>query len=213
MTDPIVEARQKLAEPSPLDKAYEDRVRNRQHEEAKKRMSPDLGLPKLLERKRWEHFIPDSAFETVQAAFDRILVAQVSEAGDGETYSSESGVIIPDTTKSREKNESARGVIVSAGLLALDEMRTHGIDVGHTIVMMRNWPFRIWYDYIAGTHLYLMVLRAGDICASVDLVDELKSGRVKYDIRRNDKGDMEHVFVDEQGQMWNPANPHVQDEM
>lgn len=177
------------------------------------RMSPPdaLGLPPLLEKKRWKHGIPDEAFTTMHATFDRIFVVQVEEI-EGETYGEESRIIRADTTRSRQKNEAPRGVIVSAGLLALDEMRSNGIDVGHTVVFMRNYPFRIIYTAIAGVDMHLVVLRAGDIAGSMDLAESLKQSNVSIDVVRDEEG-FHHEYKDEQGRTWNPAEPYVLDEM
>src|SRR5690349_8585987 len=90
-------------------------------------MHKPLGLGPLVEQKRWRYGIPDEAFFNQCAAFNKVLVSQIPEE-ESDTY--EGTVILKtEVTKKRELVEAPRGVIVSAGLQALDELRSNGIDI------------------------------------------------------------------------------------
>ncbi len=160
-----------------------------------------LGLPPLLDDKRCKHGIPDSAWKS-QAVFNKILVWQIPVDGS-ETYGG--GVIVKtEAQKKRELSEAPRGVIVSAGLQALDELRSHGVDIGHTVFFTHLAPFRKRLPPIAGKEPSLVILHAGDIFDSEELAEKLKA-RVCRVISKEVDGVISHFYCDENGKMWNPA--------
>ncbi len=160
-----------------------------------------LGLPPLLEAKRIKHGIPDSAW-SAQAVFNKIYVWQV-KVDDSETYGN--GVIIKtDEAKTRELNEAPRGVIVSAGLQALDELRSHGVDLGHTVSFCHLAPFRKRLPRIDGKQPSLVILHAGDVIDSEELAQKLNARVCRVITKESDDG-IEHFYCDENGKLWNPA--------
>lgn len=187
------------------DKEEEDldpTLRKQLQEEAKERksmMSKDLGLPELLEARRQEFGITDGAFALAPIA-DRILVYQISRHKE-ETFKG-TGIIMPDTVKSREKKQTPQGIIVAAGAKALDELRCNGIDLGHMVAFLRIAPWRIETDTVKGTAEDLMVFRVGDIIGSVDLQDQIRKGIIKVVF---DKEAYEHAYLDTRtGESWHP---------
>lgn len=158
-----------------------------------------LGLPKLLDERRLKYHIPDSAF-TMQAAYDRILVWQLFL--EKETFG-DTSIIMPNRAKAREKDEAPRGIVVSAGLKALDDLRTNGMDLGHVINFIRLAPWRMPFDHINATELKLIVCRSGDVVSSDDLASALRLGECWI---RHDEESNQHVFVDERGKRWTPVN-------
>lgn len=159
-----------------------------------------LGLPALLEAKRIKYAIPNSAWRS-QAVFNKILVWQIP-IDESDTYG-KTGLVKPETVKKRELSEAPRGVIVSAGLQALDELRSHGVDVGHTVFFTHLAPFRKRLPPIAGRESALVILHSGDIFDSEELADNLKS-RVCRVIAKESENGLTHVFCDENGKVWNP---------
>lgn len=195
---------------SPLvrDMEFEDRTfaelkASRLQKEIEANFSPPgmLGLPPLLDAKRVKHGIPDSAWKS-QAVFNKVLVWQVP-VDESKAYGS--GVILKtDQAIKREMSEAPRGVIVSAGLQALDELRSHGVDLGHTVFFTHLAPFRKRLPMIDGKESSLVILHAGDIFDSEELAMNLKA-RVVRIIAREVDGQVSHVFCDEKGKVWNPA--------
>jgi hypothetical protein len=185
--------------------ARDRELAERASEIMRKRMSPPgtLGLPKLLDARRIEYGVTDGAFER-QAVFDRIYVWQIPMQ-KGDKFESDSLIHMPDSVKQREKNKAPAGIIVSAGLTALDHLRSHGIDLGHKILFCHTAPYHIRYDSVLGVEQHLIILQSGDIIGSDDLAANLKKREVRYLARRTEKS-VEHTFIDETGQPWLPAD-------
>lgn len=144
-----------------------------------KRMAPPgaLGLPKLLDERRLRYGMCDKVFE-LQAAYDRVLLWQIEPSfSDGEKYG-DTSIYMPDSAKRRVREEAPRGVIVSAGLRALDSLRSNGMDVGHIVSFVRLSPWRLPMDMIAGVPQYVMILRDSDIVGSEDTAAALRSGEL-----------------------------------
>lgn len=174
------------------------------HKEVMKHMSESpLGLGKLVEDKRWKYGIVDAAWFAQHAAFDRVLVWQISE-DEGDTFNG--GLILKtEVQKKRDLVEAPRGVIVSAGLGALDVLRSNGIDIGHTVGFARLSPFRRPIGSFAGVPLALIVLHVGDIVDSEDLGAQVKSRSVRILAKETPEGVTEHYFVDHNGKSWKPT--------
>lgn len=166
-----------------------------------------IGLGPLVDKKRKQYGIPDEAFFNQCAAFNKVLVAQIPEE-EGDTYE---GTVILKTeiAKKRDLVEAPRGVIVSAGLQALDELRSNGIDIGHTVGFTRLAPFRRPFATIGGERLTLIVLVAGDIVDSEDLGQAMRSRRTRVVAKPNAEGVMIHQFVDENGKVWSPVEAAI----
>lgn len=124
-------------------------------------------LPWLLEKRRMEYYIPNGAFEQFPA-FDKVYVWQVTTK-ERNTYSAGGKILMPEARIAYERNTAPRGVIVSAGLAALDSLRSSGFDLGHMIRFKKFSPFIQEVDEIDGHPLSVMVIRDGDIVASEDL--------------------------------------------
>lgn len=145
---------------------------------AKMKPRGGLGLPALLDQRRLEWGITDGAFD-VQAAFDRILVFQIPEKGmEGGTYG-DSGIIIPESSESARKRAAPRGIIVSAGLKALDELRSNGMELGDIVMFNHVAPWRVETDIIQGKWEYLLVMHTGHIIGSEDTTKRLRNGDLK----------------------------------
>ena len=156
-----------IASLDPELRAEAERISKQMH------ISPpgSLGLPKLLDDRRLEYDIPDGAFGA-HAVFDRVLVYQIDRV---RTATFENSLIHrPDISRAREREECPVGVIVGAGLSALDSLRSHGVDLGHVCIFVHLAPFRFQCGTIDGHPVYVLLLRAGDIIASMDLMGKTK---------------------------------------
>lgn len=175
----------------------------------KAKMSPPgaLGLPKLLDERRVKYGIPDEAFE-MHAAFDRVLVNQIlpkHEEGRVEKWG-DSSIIRPETSQDRILKQSSRAIIVTAGLLALDQLRSNGLDLGHIVNFVRQAP---WHQHIAtyeGHDKYLINLRCGDIVSSEDLMAAVRAGKVRV---QRDSDSQQHFLTDADGHTWKPELPFM----
>lgn len=172
--------------------------------ESRKHFSPPgtLGLSRLLDEKRVRYGIPDTAWMT-QPAFDQVLVWQIA-VDDSKTYGN--GLIQKtETALKRELQEAPRGVIVAAGLTALDQLRSHGIDVGHTIDFYQIAPLRKRLPTIAGREPTLVMIQARYVFGSEELAKNIRERKCRI-ITREVDGVQEHFYCDENGKTWKPAD-------
>lgn len=178
----------------------------RRSEIIRTRMAPPgaLKLPKLLDERRLEYGITDRAFDW-HASFNRVYIWQIPMQ-KGDKFEADSLIHMPESVQQREKVKAPQGIVVSAGLTALDNLRSHGIDVGHKVLFCHAAPYHIRYDTVLGLEQHLIILSAGDIIGSEDLATNLKNRTVRYIGKRNDQGAVEHLFVDENGNSWLPNN-------
>lgn len=172
-------------------------------EDTKRQMSPPgaLGLPEKLEEKRLRYKIIDSAFDT-QAAFERVFVWQLPLRE--ETFGN-TGIVMPQVSRDREKRETPMGVIVSAGLGAMNILTTNGYELGDTVWFLKQGLWRIKVGFVRNIPVELMILSAGDIVGSMELADKLKRGGVRY---RWDK-EGSQWYLERDGQQYQPQSPWV----
>lgn len=193
-----------------------ERLRRREAELAERRkaqiaarMSPPgtLGLDKTLDAARCEHGIPDSAF-SIQAAFNTVLVLQVAMQ-EGETYNG-GKIVLAETTRDRELRKAPIGIIVSAGLGALDMLRSHGIDLGHKVVFVHSAPYFIRFDNIGGVDQHLVVLQSSQIRASFNVAADIKARKVFVKQELDADGVKRHYLVGEDRKVIVPQKAEVE---
>lgn len=145
--------------------------------------------PSLLDQAIKAYNIPKWPYE---AGFDRIVVFQVPEDKAARETFSKGGIVIKTEQRSAaEEAETPRGVIVSAGLQALDYLRGHGIGLGHMLWVARHSPWRHEVDRDAnGKVIQFLFLRAGDIVGSETLMDQIEKGDVSVEVQPDGK----HVY-------------------
>jgi len=137
-----------------------------------------LGLPPLLEERRLECGIIDEAFEK-QALFDRVIVYQ-HDRHQGNTYINGGVIEQPDGWHDGRLQQSPRGIIISAGVQALDVMRTNGMLLGDYVWVAQNVLRKIPIGRDAGLkEIRVLLCRIGDIALDEDLYHRLKDGDVK----------------------------------
>lgn len=126
-----------------------------------------FNIPMILDERRFEYAIPNGAFAAFPA-FDKVYVWQINLT-ERNTYATDGAIIKPDARIAHDRNTAPRGIIVSAGLQALDSLRSSGFDLGHIIRFKKFSPFIQPVEEIDGVELTVMVIRDGDIVASEDL--------------------------------------------
>lgn len=185
---------------SPATRQLYRRKAQGMHEEWSKHIAPPtaLGLPALLEKRRLEYGIVDNAFEQ-EALFDRIYVWQIPRSG-GETFEGTS-IIRPPTSRQSDEDSCPRGIVVSAGLKALDNLRSNGVDLGHIVNFVRLAPWRMPIGNVNGVEIPpLLVLRDGDLISSEDLATMRRKGLVKT-LRVKDGAKLEHRLQGANGEV------------
>ncbi len=161
-----------------------------------------LGLHPLLDERRLKYGIPDEAFKS-GAAFDRVFVWQIlPHHEEGKTYAG-SSILLPETARKRQLQESFRGVLVSAGLKAMDTLKSNGIQIGAIVEFIRFGIYHKCVGAYAGSHeQHLLVLRDGDIIGCEDTLD-YPTSEVE-----TAPGVFEHrIVIDDKSR--NPAQPFI----
>ena len=151
----------------------------------------------LLKRRMKEWRIPALALDR-QALFHRVFLWQISDAERTEAADKVQGtsIFMPEKAKKRLRDEAPRAVLVSAGAVALDQLRTNGGGLGHIVTFVRLAPWRIPIGFVDAKEVHLHVTHASDIVGSEDLAVLVNEDRAGY---RWDEESGQHVFVDETG--------------
>lgn len=138
-------------------------------DELEKSLAPrgTFNIPFILDERRFEYGIPNGAFEQFPA-FDKVFIWQLNTS-ERKTYTVGGKIHKPEARIAYDRNTAPRGIIVSAGLQALDSLRSSGIDVGHIVRFKKFSPFIMPVAEIQGVELAVMVIRDGDIVSSEDL--------------------------------------------
>lgn len=126
-----------------------------------------FNIPMLLDERRLEYAIPNGAFEHFPL-YDKIYIWQLTMS-ERRTYAAGGSIEKPDARIASDRNTAPRGIIVSAGLQALDSLLSTGCDVGHIVRFKKFSPFIQPVAEIQGVELAVMVIRDGDIVSSEDL--------------------------------------------
>lgn len=133
-------------------------------------------IPMLLDERRFEYGIANGCFEHYPA-FDKVYIWQITLT-ERHTYSDGGSILKPDAVVAHDRNTAPRGIIVSAGLQALDSLRSTGIDVGHIVRFKKFSPFMQPVGEVKGVQMTVMVIRDGDIVSSEDLAKEYHARRI-----------------------------------
>lgn len=128
-------------------------------------------IPKLLDERRFEYGIPNGCFEHFPL-YDKVYIWQLNMT-ERETYAEGGQIIKPEARLAHDRATAPRGIIVSAGLAALDSLRSAGADVGHICRFKKFAPFIQEVQEIDGHPLTVFTLRDGDMVSSEDLAREL----------------------------------------
>ena len=180
-------------------------------------------LPPLLEQRRLHWKIPDGCFTTAPGAlYDRILLWQVpvlcDSLEDAKVIGGKRGFLAASHNQQDvAAREAERGVIVGAGLHALDSLRSHGVDLGHIVYYAKNTVYAIRVDQIAGQEERLSLAREGDLVLSEDLANAITAGHAKVDVveTKDEQGTVHrtHYLIGKDGVRYNPMNPYPEDDL
>jgi co-chaperonin GroES (HSP10) len=155
-------------------------------------MSPpgELGLCPALEAQRLKYGITDAFFK-VQASFDRIFVFPIDAEEGDKAEKTTGGIYKPATTKLRDKQEGNRGVLISAGLTAMDRLMSHGIEIGDIVITNKNVPFARRCESISNEALHYLVMRDGDLAGSETLMERIRAGKQRV-VEMGGEGGYQH---------------------
>jgi hypothetical protein len=179
-------------------------------EKKRARVSPAgaLGLTPLLDARRLEFSIIDAMFDA-QCCYDRVYVYQIPPKGvvRRQAEAKEKGSVISLSVgwRENETDKAHRGVVVSAGLSALDHLTAHGIGLGHIVNFALFSPLRHFPDDELPDES-LVVLHAGQCTSSEDTTQMLREGELKI-VRKVVDGNVRHVYQLEDGTTWLPEIP------
>lgn len=136
----------------------------------------------LLDRRIAEYDIPMWPGE---ACFSRILVYRIPDkAAKRETFVEGGAIVMPDTVHSNNEFRSPRGIIVSAGLQAMDVLRGNGMQLGEMIWMSSHSPWRFQVDTKKdGKDVEFYFMQAGDVTLSEDLLAARQAGKIRVELR------------------------------
>src|SRR5262245_56980982 len=90
-----------------------------------------FNIPMLLDERRFAYGIPNGAFAQYPA-FDKVYIWQIPTK-ERRTYAQDGQLVMPDAVVSADRNTAPRGIIVSAGLQAMDSLRSTGIDLSYIV--------------------------------------------------------------------------------
>jgi hypothetical protein len=142
----------------------------------------------LLTKRMREMDLPKCPY---QPAFDRCAVVMVPEdMATRETYARGGVIVKPEAKRSDEQKISARGVIVGAGLSALDVMKSHGIELGHIVWVARLSPWRHVIERTEKGDVEMLFMRVGDIVGSEDTLAAVEDGSLEVVVNDQDQ----HVY-------------------
>jgi len=111
-----------------------------------------------------------------QALYERVLIFKIPEAstasdeidiGDGKK------LVKPETRVGVDVSRCPRGIIVSAGLRAMDIMRAQGMELGELIWFAPHVPFRFVVKQRSGQDDEFSFMNVGDIILSEDVLGRL----------------------------------------
>lgn len=187
MTAPIYSFPEPEKKSAWADKARsEPRIELRDHELEKAehrtkliraKMSPpeELKLPPKLEAARQKWGIPDGFFKYA-AGFDRIFVFPVDPFDQDERLPG-SFLFRAQTTKQKDLQEGYRGVLISAGLTAMDRLMGHGYELGDIVMTNKNVPFARRMELLEGEPMFVLVMRDGDLAGNETLQEDIRAGK------------------------------------
>lgn len=137
------------------------------------------GLTPLLEHRRLDFGIPDGAFETSDALFERVNVWPIALPSEVmETYGKGKIVKTAIAQKAADQDTS-RGIILSAGARALDILQSNGVDIGQIIYFTRLAIYGITVDWVAAKPQRIKMMNIGEVTDGEDVLFAKRAGRVR----------------------------------
>ena len=146
----------------------------------------------LLERRIREYNIPRWPG---QALYGRIIVYRIPDkAAERKTFVEGGLIEMTEEQAAGRAFRAPRGIIVSAGLQAMDVLRGNGIGLGEMIWMASHTPWRFEVDAKQSGEkvetVEFFFMQAGDAVISEDLAERVQSGKAQVELR-----DGKHQYV------------------
>ena len=151
-----------------------------------------------LDRSIWPDPIPARAKEhdmhpgifDFQCAFDKVVIASIDslafelhEDEYGNTWHTWPGasMTIPADVVSQSNGANPRGIVISAGLKAMDYLHHHDVRLGDIVSLARISPYQITvgFDPSCNKVYQAKVVEANAIMCSFDHIERRKRGEVK----------------------------------
>lgn len=130
--------------------------------------------PLLAERmKQYDIVLPRA-----RPVYDRVFIYPLADKAQDETYAGTS-IIKPGTA--RDRFGASRGIVVKAGLGALEIMWSHGYEIGHVVLFARLSPWERAYEGRGREHR-VTILHAPEIVGSEDLEDDVLEGHAEIEL-------------------------------
>lgn len=148
----------------------------------------------ILLRERLKSFEVD--LPPCQPAFDRVFVWPINNMGqskEGDTDTTFKGTKIIMPTVAKGFYGASRGLLISAGLKALDELYSHGMELGHIVWYQRMSPWSRAYMG-EGRICTVVIIRAMELVGSEDIMSNFDANNIE--IGRDEDGI--HYMVDKE---------------
>jgi hypothetical protein len=135
----------------------------------------------LLDERLKEHDLPPPPYEPFG---ETVLVYPLPEdKAKRETFIPGGVLVKAESMKSREEKESPRGILVGAGLRAMDYLRGYHIELGHIVWIARLSPWRHVVEVRSdGTPLDMFFMNASDIKGSEDVARMRRDGTLRLTV-------------------------------
>ncbi len=108
--------------------------------------------------------------------YDRMFVYPLEGRDESDTFAG-TGIIKPK--ESKDLYGASRGVLVKAGMGALELLWSHGVELGHIVLVARLSPWVRKYEGKGKIH-QVLVLRASELVGSDDLENDVIEGHVGF---------------------------------
>jgi hypothetical protein len=109
--------------------------------------------------------------------YDRIYVYPLEGKDQGDRFE---GSVLFKAEQSKDLYGASRGIIVKAGIKALEHMWSHGVELGHMVIVARLSPWERKYEGKGRIHK-VMVLRSSEIVSSEDLEEDVLAGCLDFE--------------------------------
>ena len=136
--------------------------------------TPDA-IPPLLEKRVNELDIP--AWPG-QACFERVIIYRIPDE-ESASEKTEGGLWKAPSRVDIDKDRSPRGVVVSAGLEAMDVLVSNGMQLGELVWFAPHVPFRFVVGRKNNQDIQFYFMNVGDIVLSEDLLQRVADGDAK----------------------------------
>lgn len=147
-----------------------------------------LKVPILTPRLRERLLFHKAKLPPFLPLFNRVFVWPIRENAADDIAATVAGpdgkeVKIHRPRKSNEKLNAQRGILVAAGLQAMDYLYSHGVNIGDYVITQRLCPWeRAYVDRETKKEQSVMILFASDITASEDLLTAHEKGDLWFEM-------------------------------